>query len=197
LAERSSPRFHGRVPGQRACAVPGCPNPGEFRAPVTDGARPTFDGPGDYQWLCLDHVRAFNQAYNFFSGMSPDEIEAAQRPYAGWERETRAFSAGGADRGPAWADFADPLEAIQARFRRAAQPDQQRADGRMLSLEERKALATLDLPVDADRRQLRQRYSERVRAYHPDRNGGDRRHEARLAETIAAYNVLKGAAAFA
>lgn len=187
-------RFHGRVPGERLCSAPGCDAPGEFRAPA-DGPRSGFDGPGAWRFLCLDHVREFNQRYNFFSGMSADEIAAQQRPYAGWERETRAFASSGADRPPSWADFQDPLDAIQARFRNTRPAERQ--DGRQLSGDERKALKILGLEIDADRRTLRQRYSELVRRYHPDRNGGDRSHESALQQVIEAYQKLKSAAAFA
>jgi hypothetical protein len=197
VADDSRPRqarFHGRIPTGRGCSVPGCDEAGEFRAPPEEGARASFDGPGDWRWLCLEHVREFNQRYNYCNGMSAEEITAEQRPYAGWERETRAFSAS-ADRPPRWADFVDPLDAIQARF--AALRPQERKDGRPLSGDDRKALKLLGLEVDADRRALRQRYSELVRKYHPDRNGGDRSFETRLGEVIAAYQRLKGSAAFA
>jgi hypothetical protein len=190
------PRFHGRIDTGNSCAHPGCAAPGEFRAPPADGRRSGFDGPGDWRWLCLDHVREFNGTYNFFKGMSTDEIEDAQRPFAGWERETRAFATGGADRPPSWADFADPLEAISGRFgRRAPGPD--RADGKPLSEGDRKALRVLGLGADVDRRALRTRYAELVRRYHPDRNGGDRSHEKALRDVLEAYQQLKGAAAFA
>lgn len=188
-------RFHGRMDARgRLCAAPGCDAPGEFRAP---GARRSgFDGPGDWRWLCLEHVREFNAGYNFFSGMTPEEIEAQQRPFAGWERETRAFSStGGADRPPRWADFSDPLDAISARFREATPAG--RTDGKPLSGENRKDLKILGLDADASRKELRQRYADLVRRYHPDRNGGDRSHERQLGEVIAAYTRLKGAPAFA
>ncbi len=195
--ERRQQRFHGRVPGERQCSAPGCDEAGEFRAPA-DGRRSGFDGPGDWQWLCLDHVREFNQRYNYFSGMSADEIAAEQRPYAGWERETRAFATAGADRPPRWADFSDPLDAIQARFRGGvAGAGEQRRDGKPLSGEDRRAFKTLGLDIDADRRALRQAYSDLVRRYHPDRNGGDRSHERQLSDVIAAYQRLKGSPAFA
>ena len=93
--------MHGRVSGAgRGCDHPGCEEAGEFRAPAAEGRRPGFDGPGDWRWFCLDHVRAFNGGYNFFAGMTSEEISEQQRPYAGWERETRAFSpnAGGTPR---------------------------------------------------------------------------------------------------
>ena len=188
-------RFHGRVEGERHCSQPGCAEPGEFRAPAA-GRRSNFDGPGDWRWLCLDHVREFNSGYNFFSGMSTEEIEAAQTPYGGWDRETRAFAANGSSP-PKWADFVDPLDAIGARFQRATGQATQRADGRELSEQDRKSLKTLGLGTDTDRRALRKRYAELLRRYHPDHNGGDRGHEKALQAVIGAYTQLKSRPAFA
>jgi hypothetical protein len=175
------------------CAYPGCEAPGEFRAPGS--RRPSFDGPGEWRWMCLDHVRDFNAGYNYFNGMSPDEIAEAQGPYGGWDRETRAFASAGASPPPRWADFVDPLDAIGARFR--PRPPEQRKDGRELSGDDRKALRVLGLGVDADRRALRQRYLDLVRRYHPDKNGGDRSHEKALQAVIEAYTALRGRPAFA
>jgi hypothetical protein len=188
-------RFHGRVEGDRLCAHPGCNAAGDFRAPAFAGRRPSFDGPGDWQWLCLEHVRAFNTGYNFFTGMSTEEIEAAQNPYGGWDRETRAFADIGST-GPRWSDFTDPLDAIGARFRREP-AEAPRKDGRELSGTDRKSLAVLGLGTDVDRRALRLRYAELVRRYHPDRNGGDRSHEKALQAVIEAYTQLKSRPAFA
>lgn len=187
-------RFHGRVRGVRhACAHPGCAQTGEFRAPGY-GA-PSSDGPAPYRWLCLDHVREFNAGYNYFSGMSADEIVEAQMPFAGWARETRAFTQGGVDSPPKWRDFHDPLDAIAARF--ASRVPKGRADGKPLSGDDRNALGVLMLGHDADRKALRTRYAELVRKYHPDRNGGDRSHERALTATIAAYQHLRKSPAFA
>lgn len=193
--DRPTARFHGRVEADgRTCAEPGCDEPGEFRAPLLEGATGR-DGPPPFRWLCLDHVRAFNAGYNFFSGMSTEEIHAWQRPYAGWERESRAFAGAGGARGPRWADFTDPLDAIAARYRREPAPE--RGDGKPLSGQDRESLRVLGLAADADRTALRRRYSELVRRYHPDRNGGDRSHEADLQQVIAAYQQLRQAPAFA
>lgn len=190
MATKAS-KWHGRVEGAGArCSVHGCCEPGEFRAPLTPG---NFDGPGTWRWFCLEHVRAHNARYNFFEGMTPEEIEAAQSPIAGWERSTRAFATNGADRGPAWADFVDPLDAVAARFR----PDVRRHRVDRFSANERHALGVLGLRDDADRTALRKRYSLLVRRYHPDRNGGDRTHEQQLVRVIDAYQLLKGSRAFA
>ncbi len=185
-------RWHGRVEGVEArCSHPGCSEAGEFRAPLQPA---NFDGPGAWRLLCLDHVREHNAHYNFFEGMSSEEIVRSQTPYAGWERPSRKFADIGADPPPSWADFTDPLDAINARYgdiRKAA-----RAAPRFSS-QERRALAVLGLGGDCDRHAMRKRYSDLVRRFHPDKNGGDRSHERRLGEVIEAYQLLRKAAAFA
>ena len=194
-----SARFHGRYEtDDRECQAPGCDEPGEFRAPGSRGA--SFDGPGDWRWFCLDHVREFNAGYDWFEGMSADEIYAAQAPAAGWRTESPTFRAGaGAGGMPRWADFDDPLDAIGARadgIKTRARREAAAADGRF-SREEAQALDIMGLGLDVDRTGLRKRYSELVRRYHPDRNGGDRRHEGRLQRVVEAYQLLRRAAALA
>ena len=184
-------RLHGRVEGARArCAVPGCGAPGEFKAPLQAA---NFDGPGSWRFLCLDHVREHNAKYNFFEGMSTEEITRAQHPLAGWERPSRPFAGNGADPPPKWSDFADPLDAISGRFRHI----RERATPSRFSKPERQALSVLGLGDNVDRHALRRTYSTLVRRYHPDKNGGDRSHEARLAAVIEAYQLLRKSAPFA
>ena len=183
--------MHGRVEGAQAhCAVPGCPAPGEYKAPLQPA---NFDGPGAWRFLCLDHVREHNAKYNFFDGMSAEEINEAQSPLSGWDRPSRRFAANGADPPPAWSDFADPLDAIATRFGRAKET----AAPSRFSKAERRALGVLGLGEDADMHGLRKRYSNLVRRFHPDKNGGDRTHEGKLQRVVEAYQLLRKAAAFA
>ena len=187
----SRSKMHGRVEdAEGVCAVPGCHQPGEYRAPEEPS---DFDGPGKWRLLCLDHVREHNAKYNYFEGMTPEEISEAQTPYADWDRKTRAFAGAGADPAPAWSDFADPLDAIATRFRRRRNPE----SASRFTRSERQALEMLGLGEASDLHEVRKRYSQLVRRYHPDRNGGDRSHEGRLGEVIAAWQTLRKAAAFA
>ena len=75
-------RFHGRTGAAgRACAIiPGCEAGGDFRAPRS---RLELDR---YYWFCLDHVRAYNLAWNYYAGMSGSEIEAEIRRDTVWQR---------------------------------------------------------------------------------------------------------------
>lgn len=176
---------------------PDCHEPGEFRAPGKRSAN--FDGPGEWRWFCLEHVREFNAGFDWFAGMSADEIYAAQMPGAGWRTESPSFrSSAGISDGPRWADFTDPLDAIAARAAGIKSRTRREAEvvaGGRFSREEAEALETLGLEPDIDRSKLRRRYSDLVRRYHPDRNGGDRRHESQLRRVVEAYQLLGKSAA--
>lgn len=193
-------RFHGRFEeSEKTCEWSGCQEHGQFRAP---GGRPNgFDGPGEYRWFCLNHVREFNSDYDWFEGMNAEEILDAQSPASGWKTESSAFRPpAGIDGTPRWADFDDPLDAISARAKGIKSRVQREAEMTMtgrFSQEEARALDLMGLGLDTDRRKLRRRYSELVRRYHPDRNGGDRQYETRLGKVVEAYQLLRKSLAIA
>ena len=153
--------------GEGALRGPRLPRARRVWAPV---APANFDGPGAWPFLCLDHVREHNAKYNYFNGMSPEEITEAQSPIADGNAR-RASSPMPARPAPSWSDFADPLDAISARFRRA------RRSASRFNRAEQRALSVLGLGEDADLKAVRSSYSKLVRRFHPDRNGGDRSHE--------------------
>ena len=187
---RRGQRFHGRVQHDAppACAAPGCDQPGEFKAP-----RGNRGGGGDWQWLCLEHVRQFNAGYNYFDGMSPDEIARSHSPHPSWERGTRAFASNAYARG----DIDDPMGILSGRYGHGAFARATAKNGRVLTVDDRRALSVLRLDEDASLADIRRRYTELVRQYHPDANGGDRTHERKLQDVIDAYTHLKSASAFA
>ena len=151
--------------------------------------------------MCLEHVREFNAGYDWFEGMTAEEILDAQGPASGWRTESPSFRpTAGVDGMPRWADYDDPLEAISARANgiksKARRQAEMAMDGRF-SREEAGALDTMGLGLDVDRKVLRRRYSELVRRYHPDRNGGDRGYETRLNKVVEAYQTLRKSRAIA
>jgi DnaJ-domain-containing protein 1 len=74
---------------------------------------------------------------------------------------------------------------IQRQARKAAvQP-------RKLKVLEAKAFETLGLSSDASADEIRQRYKQRLKMYHPDVNQGDRDAEAELQAAIEAHRILK------
>ena len=69
----------------------------------------------------------------------------------------------------------------------------QQTERRQIRNAERKALDRLGLDVGATPAQVKIRFKELVKQFHPDVNGGDRSTEDRLVEVIQSYNYLKSA----
>ncbi|MEQ8666078.1 MAG: DnaJ domain-containing protein [Rhodospirillales bacterium] len=179
------PRDRGNVPRERRCAWDGCDQPGDHRAPKSR------DSLNDYQWLCLDHAREFNRAWNYYQGMSDDEVEADLRRDTTWNRPTWRLGGNGAFRPD---KLADPLGLFGEHGPGGAPAGGGQPPVRPpISREEERAYATLGLeyPVTADN--LKTRYKVLVKEYHPDANPGDSTAEDRLKDINAAYRLLRDA----
>lgn len=172
----------------RACDHPGCREGGEHRAPK---GREKLN---DYYWFCLDHVRDYNKSWDFYAGMSQDEIERHVRqdttwqrpswPMGDWrthERRTRdkVFNGGFA--------FGADWTGEEGEARRSG-PTRPKA-----RTPEEEALMALELPPDADFATIKARYRQLAKQYHPDANGGAKEAEERLKSINQAYTTLKAA----
>jgi hypothetical protein len=173
------------------CEWPGCAGAATHRAPKGR------DRENEYWRFCLDHVREYNHNYNFFAGMSTDDIARYQREAVIGHRPTWKMGMNGgkpagrsraARCGPAFEGANDPFEL----FGDAANGDHlKRRETRVIRNAERKALDALGLEGEATTAQIKVRFKELAKRYHPDANGGDRSSEERLREIIQAYNYLK------
>ena len=168
-----------------SCEWAGCTAMATHRAPKGRGREK------DYWRYCLDHVREYNQSYNFFAGMSDDAVIAYQKDALTGHRPTWKMGTG---KGPTRADFSafgkrgDPFELFGEGWRAEQEV---RAETRPVRNAERKALDTLGLEVGASAHHIKMRFKELVKRHHPDANGGDRSTEDRLVEIIQSYNYLK------
>lgn len=182
---------------QPICNWPGCEEVGCHKAPKGRGRE------GEYFSYCLAHVRAYNKNYNYFAGMSDEDVAHYQkasitghRPT--WSSGVNAWAATGF-RSAAQShmgfkpDFqtADPFEMFGAA--RGAPGQEPGKKQRVLRNVERKSLRALDLDEDAQAPQIKARFKALVKLHHPDINGGDKQSEDRLREVIQAYNHLKQA----
>ncbi|MEX6725872.1 DnaJ domain-containing protein [Parapedomonas caeni] len=203
--QRKNERFHGRVrhAEPRACEWPGCEEAGEFRAPKS--AHPERDG---YHWYCLDHVRAFNAAYDYHKQATPEDLRAATSGHPSWQGGSRPFASNAepgrrAGQGGDRIDLDDPMAILRdypgfgARFTARATGARAGDGASALSARDRAALATLGLEAGATPADIKKRYKTLVRRYHPDSNGGDRSQEHQLHKVIDAYTQLVRSPAFA
>lgn len=182
-------------PARRVCEADGCDLPAEHRAPKGRQAE------GEYYWFCLEHVRAYNKSYNYFSGMDDSSVQSYQKESSIGHRPTWRMGVGGsADQAPpsgkakyGLADNTnDPFRLFPGTGNDGASATDQRTRRTVHNME-RKSLGKLGLDETATADEIRARYKTLVKRHHPDANGGDRSLEDRLREIIQAYNYLKGA----
>ncbi|MDA8051942.1 MAG: J domain-containing protein [Rhodospirillales bacterium] len=160
------------------CDVPGCEAAGEYRAPRSRRAL------REWRWFCLEHVRAYNAAWDYYRGMSPGQIEAELRADLSWQRPTWPLGRlGGAD----WrrsGGLEEPLAELAGRAKQARRAETAPADLR-------EHLAALDLGWPVTLVALKARYKELAKRHHPDANGGDAGAEARFKVINLAYATLR------
>ncbi len=185
-------RLRAELPG---CQWPGCDAPATHRAPKGRLRA------SEYWRFCLEHVREYNNSYNFFAGMSDDAIAKYQKEAITGHRPTwKMGSIGGqraAKRGRAgvrgeW-ETNDPFSLFGEAGARWSSQAKRVAEGRTVLNAQRRALGVLGLEADAKRTDIKSRFKVLVKRHHPDANGGDRASEDQLREIIQAYNYLKSA----
>ena len=178
------------------CQWPRCDSPAPHRAPKGRLRA------SEYWQFCLEHVREYNNSYNFFAGMSEDAVAQYQKDAITGHRPTwKLGSIGGqraAKRGRAksaasgWATE-DPFSLFGEAGAAGAGHARTAPEGRKIFNAQRRAFEALGLEADAKRADIKARFKMLVKRHHPDANGGDRGSEDRLREIIQAYNYLKSA----
>ena len=168
-----------------SCVWPGCADTGEFSAPKSPRDL------ADQVWLCAEHIREHNKAWNFFEGMNDAEVEAAVRHDTVWQRQTWKLGAAkpgtkgpktfaNARFGDAFGLFDDDGDHTPEFASRTFAP----------GTPEAKAFATLDLnpPVTID--DVKARYKKLVKRFHPDANNGSKEAEEKFKEIAVAYQIV-------
>jgi hypothetical protein len=194
---RISPRHAAPQPQVevQGCDWEGCNQPGVHKAPKGHRAE------GEYHHFCLEHVRHYNTAFNFFADMTEKE------------REKHLYTTSQTDGRPSWGlgskpgysgprmpkkdpgatagkRFSDPLH-IWARYARANARGPQPERAIKLNENDRRAFEQMGFKAAAKSDEIKRAYKALVKIHHPDANGGDKSSEERLRSIIAAYSHLK------
>ena len=160
---------------QRQCDHPGCGHGGEFKAPRGR------DRLHEYYWFCLTHVRAYNAAWNYYAGMSADEIEGELRRDTTWQRPTWPLGAKTSNRRFSFT-IRDPFGVFEDEFDDSpAKPPPSPEDA---------AMKVMDLEEPLTLGALKARYKELVKRHHPEANGGEKAAEEKFKEINQAYTTL-------
>ena len=164
---------------ENICQWNKCRNVGKYRAPTER------DNIKNFKWLCEKHIVLFNKNWNYFEGMSENEIQKFIKSDLTWHRPTQKF--GAAD------NFFNILwnNALNDKFNFFNENNSINKKIIGLSEKDKDALKIMELELSADWLTVQKKFKTLVKKFHPDKHAGNKQHEDKLKKITLAYSHLK------
>ena len=150
------------------CDWNNCSEEGLFKAPKER------DNSKDYRLLCLNHVKEFNKSWNYFTGMSDEQIIDFLRSDMTWHKPTQSFSSSDNFFKVLWSNA---LKDETDKFK--------------FNNNDLKAFNILGISVGLKWEKVQEKFKKLVKKFHPDMNSGNKKFEDKLKVITLAYTQLK------
>ena len=146
---------------ENICEWEACEKIGGFKAPAEK------DNIKKFKWLCKDHIKLFNSKWDYFEGMSQNEIEDFLKSDLTWHRPTQKFSSKDNFFNILWNNaLRDKFKFFNNNYAH-------------------------DLNSNVDWTTVQNKFKTLVKKFHPDKNAGSRKFEDKLKKITLAYSHLK------
>ena len=144
----------------------------------------------EYYFFCLNHVKEYNKSWDFYKGLSVNQIENSMREDTIWNR-------------PSWPLRGNPqkvMEQINNFFNEDMEgfnsdtKDHNFFKNKLidenLTKEENEAFSTLELKLPLSLEKIKKNYKKLVKIFHPDVNGNNKLAEEKFKEINKSYRIL-------
>jgi len=180
--------FYEDIPVKvRMCDHEGCTQQGEYPAPKSR------DNLNERYYFCLEHIREYNKAWDFFKGMSPNEIEAYIKNAFVWERPTFNYGSKINSKEYEKAFKAAKAKAFGDIFGDSYKEEQEKAVSKHYPPELCAALKELELSPPVTFSSIKKQYRTLVKKHHPDSASNENNDEERFKRISAAFASLRKA----
>ena len=161
------------------CEWTNCKEFGKFKAPTEK------DNSKKFKLLCDKHIKLFNKSWNYFEGMSENEITNFLKSDVTWHRPTQQF--GSPD------NFFNILwnNALNDKFKIFKDEKIKNINKTQLCKKDKDAFSVMGLSFSSDFMAVRKKFKILVKRFHPDKHAGDKVYEDKLKKITMAYSHLK------
>lgn len=166
------------APENHICDAQGCNKEGIYRAPKS--RYHLEKSMNEWYWLCLQHVRQYNQSWNYYVHMSEGEIVQERQKDLVWDRPSWTVSHSSSK---TW--FHETIKDPFGFFATGAISSPETVS------EQGQALALLQLTMPFTLNELRTNYRMLVKKYHPDMNQQTLEAEEMIRKLNQAYAYLQ------
>ena len=161
------------------CEWKNCKEFGQYKAPIEK------DNSKNFKLLCKEHIKMFNKNWNYFAGMSQEEIKIFLRSDLTWHKHTQTF--GSSD------NFFNILwnNALSDKFKIFDERKNSHIKTKNLCEKDKDAFIIMGLKFNSDWIMIQKKFKSLVKKFHPDKNAGNKQYEDKLKKITMAYNHLK------
>ena len=162
------------------CDWNNCYEIGEFKAPIEK------DNSREYRLLCINHIKEFNKKWDYFSGMTDQEIHNFIKSDMTWHKPTQNFGSADNFFKILWQNTLKDEKKNPQSFGKFHQKKDIKFESSDI-----KAFSILNISVGEKWEKIRIEFKKLVKKYHPDMNAGSKKFEEKLKVITLAYNQLK------
>jgi len=162
------------------CESSGCKELGKYKAPVEK------DNIKNFKWLCKNHIKIFNKNWNYFEGMSQNEIDSFLKSDVTWHKPTQNFASADNFFSILWNNTLNDDFKIFKNGKYSSS-----IKNKHLSEKDKDAFIIMNLSFGADWKTIQKRFKTLVKKFHPDKNAGNKQFEDKLKKITLAYSHLK------
>ena len=168
----------------KICDKDNCSEIGEYKAPRSRSDL------RNYYYFCLHHVKEYNKSWDFYKGLTVNQIEQAMRKDTIWDR-------------PSWplkgkpSKIMDQINELLNNDNNFFEKDsyyygfyKNKLIDETLTKEQNNALKLLDLKLPVNLDQIKKKYKKLVKIFHPDVNGNNKEAENKFKEINESYKIL-------
>ena len=164
---------------ENICEYKSCKKIGEYKAPIER------DNSKKFKWLCLVHIKEFNHSWDYFKGMSDQEVSDFLKSDMTWHKPTQSFSSPDNFFNILWKNTLNEGNSILSNGH-----GNEIKTKMSFSNKDRKAFEIIELEVGTKLDKIQNQFKKLVKKYHPDMNAGNKKFEEKLKIVTLAYTQL-------
>ena len=166
------------------CDYKNCFSIGKYRAPKSRS------NLNSYYFFCLSHVKEYNKSWDFYKGLSVDQIELSIRKDTVWNRPSWPLSGNPAQ---IINQIRDMLHSDYSLFEKENDLQKflkNKIIDENLTPQEQKCIDVLGISMPIKINNIKKAYKKLVKIFHPDVNKDRKKAERKFREINEAYKIL-------
>ena len=167
----------------KICDSKKCTKRGEYRAPKS---RILLN---EFFYFCLNHIKEYNKSWDFYKGMTVNQIENSMRSDTVWDRPSWPLKGNYKNSFDEFKEYVDDFiknneDNVNENLFKNKLLDE------TLTLKESQAINNLQLEMPISLEKVKKNYKKLVKIFHPDVNENNKKAEEKFKQINESYKLL-------